>query len=139
MSHITVVKTEFRDPAAIIAAAEAMGLTVERNTTARYFGNRQSELCDLVVKLPGRYDLGFKRQANGTYSFVCDEELLGGRYGTDGFGRNDPGRAIIGEEGKRFRQEYAVQKAMMTARRKGQSVQRINLPNGKVQLRIQGR
>src|ERR687892_701427 len=105
MSHLTTVQTEFRDPEAIKAAAKALGIEVVANAKARFYMGF-SDTCDLVLKLPGRYDLGLKRNDTGTYSFVCDEELLGGRYGSDGYGRSDAGRKAIGEEGRRLKQEY---------------------------------
>jgi Protein of unknown function (DUF1257) len=88
-----------------------------------------SPVCEYVLKLHGRYDLGLKKQADGTYSFVADEELIGGKSGTDGFGRADAGRKILGEDCRRLKQEYAFYLLQAEARRKGRQIQRLNLPN----------
>lgn len=38
-----------------------------------------------MLKLPGRYDLGFVRQSDGSYQFLANNELIGGRAGSDGY------------------------------------------------------
>jgi hypothetical protein len=137
ISHLTTVVTQFRDPAAIKAAAKALGIEVVENAKARFFMG-MSQTCDLVLKLPGRYDLGMLRQPNGTYSFVCDEELIGGKYGTDGFGRGDAGRKLIGEEGRRLKQEYALAILQAEARRKGRTLRTEQLKNGSIRVVMSG-
>lgn len=137
MSHLTTVSTTFRDPEAIKAAAKALGVEVVANAKARFYSGLSGD-CDLVLKLKGRYDLGLRRNDKGTYEFICDEELIGGRHGTDGYGRGDPGRALIGEEGKRLKQEYAFQVLAAEARRKGRTIRRENLANGAVRVVMQG-
>ena len=132
MSHITVVATELRDPDAIKAVARALGIEIVENARVRFFLGH-SALCDLVFRLPGLYDLGLKRNERGVYDFVCDQELLDNHCS-----RGEAGRAIIGQHGNRIKQEYAVQKAMATARRKGQSVVRQQLNDGSVRLVIRG-
>jgi hypothetical protein len=96
MSHITRVQCEVADEELIVRAAERLGLVVERNATPRYWGTNygglEGEPCELVLRLPGKYDLGVKRQEDGTYQWVCDTELLSGRFGED-----DPGRKLLGE------------------------------------------
>lgn len=119
MSHITTVQCEIKDLAAAEEAAKALGCSVEHGTKPRYWGTTygggsEAKACDLVVKLPGKYDLGIIAKEDGTYSFMCDNELLAGS-----FGRNDAGRTLMGENAGRFRQEYAAAVAMKAARKKG--------------------
>jgi Protein of unknown function (DUF1257) len=138
LSHLCHVQTQLKDPKALEAAAKALGVELVQNATARfYFG--VSPVCEYVLKLPGRYDLGLKKQADGTYSFVADEELIGGRSGTDGYGRADPGRKILGEDCRRLKQEYAYAILAAEARRKGRQIQRQELPNGQIRVIMQGR
>jgi len=137
-SHLVNVSTTIKDPKALEAACKALGVELHVGGTARfYFGHSQP--CDYVIKLPGRYDLGFKKQADGTYAFVADEELIGGKSGTDGFGRGDQGRKILGEDCRRLKQEYAFCVMQAEARRKGRTIQRQNLPNGSIRVTMTGR
>lgn len=137
MSHLATVNSELRDSAAIKAAAKALGLVVVENARARFFFGT-SELLDLVIPLPGRYDLGLKRTNNGSYELIADEELIGGRSGTDGFGRGDAGRKLLGEDCRRLKVEYAFAVLQAQARKRGQSIRRENLENGKVRVTISG-
>ena len=58
MSHIVSVKTEVRDPAAVVAACRRLGLAEPVHGTARLF---EGEATGLLVKLPG-----------WLYPVVCD-------------------------------------------------------------------
>jgi hypothetical protein len=144
MSHITTVKTEVSDEAAIILAAKTMGYEIERNATPRFYYTslvgygiadvivaRESQSCDLVMKLPGRYDLGFKKNAQGTYDFVCDGELLSGAYG-----RASQGRAIVGENGETFLNEYAAAVSTLWAQDQGYIVDRYVGADGSIELML---
>jgi hypothetical protein len=119
MSHIATVKCEIKDLAAAEEAAKALGCIVEHGTKPRYWGTQygnggEAKVCDLVVKLPGKYDLGLFKNADETYSFMSDNELMSGSLG-----RNDAGRVLLGENAGKFRQEYAAAVAMKAARKKG--------------------
>lgn len=109
MSHITNVRTEITDEAAVRAVAAAWGCTVEASAVPRYYstawGGQEAAVCDLVVRLPGKYDLGLMLQADGTYKAMCDTELLNGS-----FGRNDSGRLLCGTNLDQFMQAYAVKR-----------------------------
>lgn len=56
------------------------------------YGRREAGVCDVVIKLPGKYDLGLKADGTGTYVYECDSELLSGS-----FGLNDTGRRLLGD------------------------------------------
>jgi len=105
ISHIVRVECKVEDEELVARAAERLGLAVERNAVPRYWGSAygggESETCDLVVKLPGKYDLGVKRGEDGTYRWVCDTELLEGAYGAD-----DPGRKLLGEHAEHLMTAY---------------------------------
>jgi hypothetical protein len=134
MSHMAQVKTKIRDEAAILAAAKALGIPVERNTGARFFSGT-SEMCDFVLKLNGWYDLGLKRQPDGTYSLIADEELIDPeRYCS----RSVEGTKMIGKGAGRFKQEYAYAVLQAQARRKGQRLVRQDLSNGRIRVMITG-
>jgi hypothetical protein len=138
LSHLTTVLTTIRDPKALESACKALGVELHIGGVARFYSGHSGP-CNYVIKLPGRYDLGFTKQADGTYAFVCDEELIGGKHGTDGFGRRDEGRKILGEDCSRLKQEYAFAIPQVEARRKGRTILRQTLPNGSIRVIMQGR
>lgn len=135
MSHLTHVRTQIKDPEALADACQAMGLVLERGGHARFFEGLSGP-CDYLIRLPGRYDLGFQRQPDGTFALVGDEELIGGQYGTDGYGRGDPGRRLLGEACRRLKQEYAAAVLKRQAQRRGLEFRRQNLPNGEIKISL---
>lgn len=71
MSHWFSVKTRFESKKALMKAAEAMGYYMRHRTKCRGYGG-QTTKCDLVMKLPGDYDIGFQKQPDGAYAVVAD-------------------------------------------------------------------
>jgi len=129
MSHLTTVKSVLKDEECIRAAAKEIGVDVIERAAPRFYfsGSERDVMCDLVLKLPGRYDLGLKRNAENAFDFVCDNELLSGN-----FGRGSEGRQLLGEQAGRLKQEYAVAVAMKQARLKGTSATRTVRDDGYV-------
>lgn len=131
------MQCEVKDLAAAEEAARAMGCLVEHNTKPRYYGTSwggsEANTCDLVIKLPGKYDLGLFKKADGSYSFMCDNELLSGS-----FGKNDAGRVLMGENAGKFKQEYAASVALKAARKKGVSAFRKVREDGYVVVSLRG-
>jgi len=111
MSHAAKITTEFKSEDALRAACEALNVPLTANAKARAYGG-QVLPCDLVMKLPGSYDLGFTRERNGTYSLVCDNEVM---YEHDN-GRNTQARAALGNKCARLYQEYLAAEAMIQGR-----------------------
>jgi hypothetical protein len=79
VSHTTTLKgVVIRDTAALQSAVEDLrqsGVKCEllRDTAPRmYFGNQHGK-CDFTLKLEGSYDVGFDKQADGSYVPVFDE------------------------------------------------------------------
>lgn len=125
MSHIVQGKSQIVDIECLRAALDAMGLKLQVGGKPRYYysgstvyGDEAIE-CDYVVPLPGRYDLGLKKQTDGSYSFVCDSELLSGSYG-----RGSEGRALLGENASKLINEYVYAAAQMDAAISGEVVTR---------------
>jgi hypothetical protein len=137
MSHITQVKTDIKDIEALTAAAAALGLVVQRDAVPRYFatswGGTESIRCEYMIQLPGKYDLGFKMQDDGSYKLVCDNELLSG-----GYGANDPGRKLLGDNIENLRHHYTVERTRLMARKRGLALQQVGerRADGSVVLRI---
>lgn len=107
MSHIVRSKSEIRKLNYAKAAAIRLGLQVEENAVPRYYytgsgtyGN-EAKVCDLVIKLPGKYDLGIKADGKGGYIYECDSELLSGS-----FGQRDAGRQLLGDNAAKLMLTY---------------------------------
>ncbi len=116
MSHIVSVKTEVRDPAAVVAACRRLGLAEPVHGTARLF---EREAAGMLVKLPG-----------WLYPVVCDVQSGELRY--DNYG----GSWGPQEHLDRFMQAYAVERAGIEARRRGHSVVEQPLADGSIKLSI---
>ena len=116
MSHIVSVKTEVRDPAAVVAACRRLCLAEPVHGTAKLF---EGEATGLLVKLPG-----------WLYPVVCDVQTGELRY--DNYG----GSWGPQEHHDRFMQSYAVEKAKIEARRRGHSVVEQPLADGSIKLSI---
>lgn len=83
MSHLTSIKTQLKDRAAIEAACKALGWTIKENAYNRYYRG-QAELCDFVAEfgetepaLSQTYNVGFQRQQDGTYRVLMDNSMHG--------------------------------------------------------------
>jgi hypothetical protein len=131
MSHLTTVKTQIKDMIAAADAAKELGCQFTKGGRVRYYYSTSD--ADYVLHLPGKYDLGFKKESDGTYSFVCDNELLSGS-----FGRNDASRVHLGEDAQRFRQSYASHVVQRAARRKGVSAFATKRDDGCVIVNLRG-
>lgn len=73
MSHWTTIKTKMKNTDAIFNAVKRMFPKAElcREQMRGFAGNKQ--VVDLNFRMPGQdYDLGFKKQSDGTFSYVTD-------------------------------------------------------------------
>jgi hypothetical protein len=117
VSHIVQIQTQVRDPAAIQAAAQRLGLAAPVAGTARLYSGQAT---GLIVQLPGWH-----------YPLVCD--TASGEIKYDDFG----GRWGEQRELDKFLQAYACEKAKIESRRKGHSVTEQQLTDGSIKLTIQ--
>ena len=116
MSHIVQIQTQVRDPAAVSAACQRLGLPPPQERTVTLFSGQAT---GLAVELPGWH-----------YPVVFD--LACGQLRYD----NYEGRWGNQEELSLFLQMYAVEKAKLEARRRGHSVTEQALPSGEIRLSI---
>ncbi len=116
MSHIVIVETQVRDPAAIQAACQRLRLPQPVQGTHRLFTNSAT---GLAVQLP-----------KWRYPAVCD--LGTGQVQYDNF------RGHWGEQKHldAFLQAYAVEKAKVECRRKGHTCAETSLSDGSIKLTI---
>lgn len=117
MSHIVEIKTQVRDPVAVAAACQRLGLPPPLRKTVRLFTSTET---GLVVQLPG-----------WNYPVVCD--VASGAVKYDNFN----GRWGDQQELSKFLQMYTVEKARIEARKKGHTVTEHSLADGSIKLTIQ--
>jgi hypothetical protein len=116
LSHIVTIKSEVRDPAAVRAACQRLGLPQPIQGTHRLFTNRAT---GLAVQL-----------SDWRFPVVCHTDT--GQLEFDNF------RGHWGEQAKlnAFLQAYTVEKAKAECRRKGHQVTESQLADGSVKLTV---
>ena len=117
MSHKVTIKTEVRDPAAVAAACQRLGLPAPVNGTHNLFAGQSA--TGLAVQLPDwRFPAVFD-----TAAATVSADTYNGHWGQPA-------------ELDKFLQAYAVSKATSEARRKGHSVAEQALPDGSIKLTV---
>lgn len=113
-------RASIKSPEQLERALSHLGWVVNEHAKPRYYysgdaryGN-EAEECDYVVELPGKYDLGIKRDPDGSWRFVCDSELL-----TGDFGRGSQGRKIVGDNAVNLYQALGEVEVEMMLEAKG--------------------
>lgn len=69
MSHFSKIKAQITDQEALQAATANLGFSLIPNGKCRYYYGTES--ADLVIKLPGRYDVALTEQ-HGSYAMKAD-------------------------------------------------------------------
>ena len=117
MSHLVTIKTQIRDPIALVAACRRLGLPEPVQGTAKLYSG---EASGLIVQLPG-----------WRYPAVVD--TAAGEVQYDNF------KGIWGNQAEldRLLQAYAVEKSRIEARRAGMSITEQLLVDGSIKLTIQ--
>lgn len=150
MSHTTTINAVvIRSASALrqaVAELQSQGVqcSLLENERPRMYFNHQEELCEFVVRLDNaryngkNYDIGLKRQADGTYSAIFDEwgDAVSGELGASCPLPNTPegrGQHAIG----RLLQEYARFAAIESAVSQGYIVESAHKDaEGNYQLQI---
>ena len=116
MSHIVTIQTRVRDAAAVAAACKRLGLAEPVHGKARLYSG---EAEGLLLHLPGWRYPAVIDTTSGQVRF----DHFGGRWGEQ-------------QHLDRFLQRYAVEKAVLEARRKGYAVHEQSLQDGSIKLNI---
>jgi hypothetical protein len=116
MSHIVSIHVQVREPVAVAAACQRLGLAAPVQGTARLFSG---EAAGLLVQLPG-----------WRYPAVIDT--------TTGEVRFDTYEGHWGDQAQlhRFLQAYAVERARQEARARGYAVSEQQLEDGSIRLEL---
>ncbi len=117
MSHIVSIQTKVRDPVAVSAACQRLGLALPSVGTVKLFSGQAT---GLLVQLPG-----------WRYPAVIDTSS--GEVRFDNYGGNWGDQKHL----DRLLQSYAVEKAKIEARKRGHNVTEQQLADGSIKLSIQ--
>ena len=134
MSHYCEIQTELRDPGALVAALRALGFAdIEVHAAAQalygYQGDARPERAEVIVRR--RYvgqaanDLGFARQADGTFRAIISEYDQGQGYDARWLGR--------------LAQEYALARVQAVAKAHGRPLAITRRPDGCIAVRVRAR
>ena len=140
MSHLVCIEIEVKDLDSLAAACTECGLELARDQKHyRWFGRlmgdsplpegmtaKDAGKCDHAIRVPGNdraYEIGVRRQANGTFKLAYD--FWQGGYGLE---------KLAGEKCGKLVQSYAAAVAVKQVRKQGFAVQRRVLADGRVQL-----
>ena len=116
MSHLVTIEARLRDPAAIAAACQRLGLPQPAQGTAKLYSG---EASGLLVQLPG-----------WEFPVIIDP--------ASGVARYDNYEGRWGEQAQlsRLLQCYAVEKAKLEGRQRGYPVSEQALPDGSIDVQI---
>lgn len=106
MSHFSKINAQINDEEALRAATNKMGLNLIPNGMCRYYYG--TEKADIVIKLPGKYDLALTKQGN---HFNMKADLWNGQV-----------EQYVGPNAGILMQQYAVEKARIEAFKKSLAV-----------------
>jgi len=122
MSHIVPIELQVRNLKALELCLGQFGaeLRLNQKQFAEYYGLKP---CDAAIHVNGaKYEIGLKKNADGSYTLLCDFWSSGGL--TQKFGQN----------GDKLKQAYAKQLAVMYWAAKGYKLQQITKEDGTVVL-----
>lgn len=139
---INVLKQAFAELQRDVAAAKGYTF-VETPTTVRGWAGATSPV-DAAIKCPGeRYDIGFKRNAEGELVPFLEDGFCAQGMSTERSAKSVEGKACaLGHETMalgRLQQRYAVITAENNARRMGSMTRRVNAADGQIQLEVMHR
>ena len=115
MSHFSRIKTQFKNRDALIACLTGMGFVIGTETTIR--GYRGLINVDIAAKNAQGHDIGFVRNADGSYDMVGDWWAKGGTK------EQDLSRSLQDQAGK-IQQEYARCVVLEETKKEGFSIVR---------------
>ena len=116
MSHVVTLKCHVRDPIAISAACQRLGLAAPVEGTAQLFSGEER---GLIVQFP-----------DWTYPAIID--VASGDIRSDTYGGKWGNQIHL----DRFLQMYAVERTKIEARKKGHAVTETTLQDGSIRLQI---
>ncbi len=71
MSHFSTLRTKITDAAVLKSSLSDLGVTVKSEANIRGY-NGQNVRADIVAVLEGDYDIGWSRNADGSFDLIAD-------------------------------------------------------------------
>ncbi len=71
MSHFSTLRTKVTDAAILVSALNDLGISVQTDADVRGY-NGQRIRADIVAVLEGDYDLGWSKNADGSFDLIAD-------------------------------------------------------------------
>ena len=116
MSHFSTLRTKVTDSEVLMTSLRELGITVKSEADVRGY-NGQRVRSDIVAVLEGDYDLGWSRNADGSFDLIADQW---------GVAKKHNQTELINS----INQKYAVNKTLAEVKRPG-------LQNANVKLVLQ--
>jgi Protein of unknown function (DUF1257) len=116
MSHFSTLRTKITDAEILKTSLRDLGINVRIEADVRGYNNQQIR-ADIVASLEGDYDLGWSRNADGSFDLIAD---------LWGVAKKHNQTELINS----INQKYAVNKTLNEVRRPG-------LSNANVKLVVQ--
>jgi hypothetical protein len=116
MSHFSTLRTKITDAEILKSSLRDLGISVNTNADVRGY-NGQRVRSDIVAVLEGEYDLGWSRNADGSFDLIAD---------LWGVAKKHNQTELINS----INQKYAVNKTLAEVKRPG-------LQNANVKLVVQ--
>jgi glucose-6-phosphate dehydrogenase assembly protein OpcA len=113
MSHFSTLRTKITDAEVLKQSLRDLGITVKTDAEIRGY-NGQRLRADLVAELDGDYDLGWSRNADGSFDLIAD---------LWGVAKKHNQTELINA----INQKYAVNKTLADVRRPGLSNANVKL------------
>ncbi|MGD1849142.1 MAG: DUF1257 domain-containing protein [Cyanophyceae cyanobacterium] len=105
MSHFSTLRTKISDVAVLKSSLQDLGIQTKENSDIRGY-NGQHLRADLIAVLDGDYDLGWSRNADGSYDLIAD---------LWGVAKKHNQTELINS----INQKYAINKTLIEAKRPG--------------------
>ena len=71
MSHFSTLRTKITDSAVLQSSLRDLGINIKNDADVRGY-NGQRVRADIVAVLDGEYDLGWSRNADGSFDLIAD-------------------------------------------------------------------
>ncbi|WP_024545943.1 DUF1257 domain-containing protein [Picosynechococcus sp. NKBG15041c] len=71
MSHFSTLRTKITDAVVLKTSLQDLGISVNTDTAVRGYNGQQIQ-ADIVATLEGDYDLGWTRNADGSFDLIAD-------------------------------------------------------------------
>ncbi len=113
MSHFSTLRTKITDAEVLKQSLRDLGISVKTDAEIRGY-NGQRLRADLVAELDGDYDLGWSRNADGSFDLIAD---------LWGVAKKHNQTELINS----INQKYAVNKTLAEVRRPGLSNANVKL------------